>query len=203
MKGVLVQEDVRNEYVFPSNIWLSSLNPFFWFRRGKRCAVVAYVDQQRNYVWLFSSNKIPYWVITHANGVHLHSVVTRQWRSISAPRRLVTGKAKHRAAQPCWSNVYIYTHIYTLYILYMFVSIGMYVYNIYIYMRVPIYTPPYIAEAWQDQTWMTHASRAHLHFHMRFTCVDQNWSATLHLTLYTVNCWVLKSWDRLNVFEDL
>ena len=24
-----------------------------------------------------------------------------------------------------------------------------------------------------------------------------------NLTLYTLNCWVLKSWDRLNVFEDL
>ena len=138
MKGVLVQEDVRNEYVFPSNIWLSSLNPFFWFCRGRRYAVVAYVDQQRNCVWLFSSNKIPYWVITHANGVHLHLVVTRQWRSISAPRRLVTGKAKHRAAQPCWSNVYIITvtYIYTVYTIYMFVSIGMYVYSIYIYICV-------------------------------------------------------------------
>ena len=50
----------------------------------------------------------------------------------------MTGKAKHRAAQPCWSNVYIYIitvtyiyiYIYLLYILYMFVSIGMYVYSI-------------------------------------------------------------------------
>ena len=99
-----------------------------------------------------------------------------------------------------YGNVYIY--ISTVYTIYMFVSIGMYVYSIYIYTYActHIYTTIHsrgLTRSDLDDTCFKSTLAFSHAFHMCWPELKCN------LTLYTLNCWVLKSWDRLNVFEDL